>query len=682
MNIKILDSWLREYLKTDAKPKDFALSMSLTSVSIERIEDFGSDKIYDIEVTTNRPDLMSVVGIAREAAAILPHFGHTATFVPPNVNSTVIPAKAGIRIPNQVRNDKKYTPIKIINDPKLANRVLAVVMDVTVGKSPKVIQDRLETSDIRSLNSVIDVTNYVMRTVGHPTHVFDFDRLNTKTLTIRESKKGETIQTLDKKTHELKGGDVVAVDDSGRIIDLLGIMGLENSVVTDNTKRILFFIDNIDPLRIRKTSMGLGIRTDAAQINEKDLDPELGKQALLVGIEMFEKHAHGKIVSEIIDIYPNKPKEVKVTVSHEKVERIIGVNISQKQIMKILSDLHFNPHVISSKKGISDSRTGSPIKSEMTNAIYECTVPSFRYKEITIEEDLIEEIARVYGYHNLPSVLPNVSSQPSSIVDEFFWENRIKDSCKYWGYTEVYTYSMVPTKLFEGPLSDAIQLKNPLDEDHAVMRKTLVPSLLEVISQNKTYDTIQIFEIANVYEKNGTKLPKEIRKFASVIKKQNASFYEVKGFIEQVAKDSGIENLKFKQITSGGLGADVLIGKDYLGEIEILDDHLINFELDFETLIKHATLKKTYLPIAKYPPVIEDMTLVVSENVLTGDIIDTILSVNKVIKQVTLLDKYHESRTFHIVYQDKTKNLTNDEATQIRKEIEKILEKKFGATIK
>ena len=189
MNIKILDSWLRDYLKTKASAKEIAEKLSLTSVSVERVENYGSDFIYDIEITTNRPDLFSVVGIAREAAGILPQFGIKAEFYPPI-----------LKTPSQTEN----LPIEIINDPKLVNRILAVSMEVTIKSSPKDITERLETSGIRSLNNVIDITNYVMRVLGHPMHVFDYDRLNTKRLTVREAKKGEQIQTLDNKIYSLK----------------------------------------------------------------------------------------------------------------------------------------------------------------------------------------------------------------------------------------------------------------------------------------------------------------------------------------------------------------------------------------------------------------------------------------------------------------------------------------------
>lgn len=647
MNIKILDSWLREYLETDAKPQELAKALSLTSVSVERIEKHGNDFLYDIEVTTNRPDLMSVTGIAREAAAVLPQFGHKAKYTSPKLDK-----------PKGAKEDV----VRIINDPSLVNRVLAVVMDVKVAPTPQNLKEHLEASDIRSLNNIIDVTNYTMRVIGHPTHVFDFDRLNTKILTIRESRKGESVKTLDGKEYTLTGGDIVAVDDHGRIVDLLGVMGLENSVVTDQTKRIMFFVNNNNPERIRKTSMGQAIRTDAAQINEKDIDPETAMDAMLFGIKLFEKIANGKTVSEIIDIYPKKQSAKTVTVSPERIEKIIGVRIGTDKIISILEKLDFKV----TKKG-----------GELS-----VTPPNIRQKEINIEEDIIEEVARVYGYHNLPSILPEFFTGSANVSDEFFWEDRVKDALKYWGYTEVYTYSMVAGNQFEGPLSDAVKIRNPLTEDHVYMRKTLVPSLLEVIAENKNTDSIKIFEITNIYLKQKDKLPREKKMFAGVLKKPNASFFEIKGLLETLFQDLGIKNVAFKNLKSGGIGADVYFKNDFAGEIEVLDENLVNFELDFEVILKHATLKKTFKPLAKFPPIIEDITLVVDENIQTGDIVDAIKSVSDIIKKIELFDKYQNSRSFRITYQDKTKNLTTEEVGEIRKKIFSKLQKKFKAEVK
>lgn len=644
MNIKILDSWLREYLKTDARPQEIAKNLSLTSVSIERLEKYGEDWIYDIEVTTNRPDLMSVVGLAREAAAVLPQFGLKANFIHPKLQK-----------PSETNNKIGIT---IENDPKLVNRICAVVMEVTVKPSSAKIKERLETSDVRSLNNIIDITNYVMRTIGHPTHVFDFDRLNTDKLIIRESKRGEEIETLDEKKHVLQGGDIVAEDGKGKIVDLLGVMGLKNSVVTDQTKRILFFIDNNNPARMRKTSMSLGIRSEAAQLNEKQVDPELALDALLFGIQLYEEYASGKVISKLIDIYPGKVKPKKITLTQEKINSVIGIAIPTKTSVQILRSLGF---IVEEDKGILNA-----------------TPPSWRVAEMNIPEDLIEEIARVYGYHNLPSILPPVVSDDPVLIstDPFFWENRVKHTLKYWGFSETYTYSMVSENLLEGPLNEAVILNNPLDEDHVYMRRTLVPSLLQVLSENKAYKTIRIFEIANVYKKNGKNLPIEQRMLAGIIKQPKVSFYDVKGIVEQLGTELGIVFM-FK-VARESVGADVYIEKEKVGTIEELDDEIVDFELSFEKIFAHATLKKKFTPLSKYPPIVEDLALIVPEEISTGEVIDTIKKQCPLIKEITLLDKYKNTRTFHLVYQDAEKNLTNEEVTIVRKNILSSLQQKLN----
>lgn len=659
MNIKILDSWLKDYLKTEATPQEIARAMSLTSVSIERVEPYKDDFTLDIEVTTNRPDLMSVVGLAREAAAVLPQSGIDAEFIPPKIADYSS---------NEVRSSRDArtvsTPLTIITDDKNVYRICAAIMEVKVTKSPDIITERLETSDIRSLNNLIDITNYVMRTIGHPTHVFDYDRIPNHTIRIRESKKGETITTLDGKSYTLPGGDIIADDGEGTIIDLISIMGLENSVVTDDTKRIVLFIDNVDPHKIRKTSMNLGIRTEAAQMNEKGIDPELAMQALLYGINLYEKFADGKLIAPIIDIYPHPYKPKTIGVSLAKVQQVMGIPISLDESSSILKKLGF---VVSTDEGM--------IKA---------TVPSYRAADIEIPEDLIEEIARVYGYHNLPTVLPAVTT--SEIVpfgnDATYWETRAKNALKYWGLTEVYTYPMVSEEMYEGPVEDAVKLANPLGEEFVYMRRTLVPSLLKVVQENKQAEAIKIFEIANIYTKKGKDLPIETRTLAGVIQHPHANFFEVKGVIEQLLIDFGIKNLSIKPLGNQGLETELFLGKETLGTIEVLDEHSINFELNFELLIKHATLHKTYKPLAKYPPIIEDLSFTLDEEIPTGEIIDEIRIQSSLIVDVSLLDKYQNTRTFHILYQHPEKNLTTSDVVSIRETIISSLAKKFHAKLK
>lgn len=648
MNIKILDSWLREYLDTKATATDIARELSLTSVSIERTEKIGADYVYDIEVTTNRPDLMSVIGIAKEAGATLPEQGIEARFIKhkfPEVPTAEI-----------------SFPIEIINDPKLVNRIMAVVMEVEIGESPKEIKDRLETSGIRSLNNVIDVTNYVMREIGHPCHVFDYDLLLTKKIAIRAAKAGEEVITLDGKTHKLLGGDIIAVDDNGNIIDLLGVMGTANSVVQNNTKRIVFFLNNNNPHAIRKTSMSLGIRTEAAIINEKGIDPELMDVAFKRGVELYKQIAKGKVVTKTLDIYPNKSKSHKITLTNEKVNKILGIKIDPKKSAEILT------------------RLGFEVKLNKETLVVE--VPTVRADEVKIDEDIVEEIARVYGYHKLPSVLPGfMSSKTKSYNDKFYFEEKVKNALKYWGFIEIYTYSLVSERQFVGPIEKALKLKNPLSEDMEYLRNSLIPSLIQVIDFNKSTEDINIFELANIYKKREGDLPEETSMLGGVIKKRNNSFYEVKGIVEQLLNDLGISNYKFKQ-RKDGPGADVLIDQKLIGYVEIFSNEIIDFELNFDEILKHANNKKVYKPLAKFPRLIEDITFVLDPTIQTSDVVEEIKLQSFLITDVSLKDIYETSRTFHIIYQSQDKNLTSNDIGEIRKEIINSIENKFDAKVK
>lgn len=651
MNIKILDSWIRDYLKTDAPADIIAEKLSLTSVSVDRVDNYGkADFIYDIEVTTNRPDLFCVLGLAREAAAILPQFGIKAEFKPLELKA--------------INTSIKKEAIEIINNPKLVNRVMAVAMDVEIKSSSKLITERLETSGIRSLNNVIDITNYVMRITGHPTHVFDLDRLDTKTLKIREAKKGEQIETLDNKIYSLKGGEIIAENDKNEIVDLLGVMGLSNSVVTNETKRILFFIDNNDSLRMRKASMELGIRTEAAILNEKNLDPEIAMDALNLAVSLLKEHAKAINISKISDIYPNKPKTKIINASLEKINNLIGVNIDVKKSQVALDTLGF--------------------KTKLIKNLLEVEVPTFRLNDVEIEEDIIEEIARIYGYHNLPSFLPPLgnSIKEAAFADSFYWEKRTKTAMKYLGFTEVYTYSFVSEKMFDGPTSNAVELSNPLTNDFLYMRNTLVPSLLEVIINNKNFEEIKIFEISNIYLKKENNLPTEKLSFAGAVRAEKINFFEIKGLLEQILTDLGITNYNFKKSERGGIGASIYIEKEYLGEIEQFDSNLIDFELDFELILKHANNKKILKAFAKYPPVVEDLTVVTDENIDTEKLISCIKTQSNLINEVSLKDTFDKAKTFHIVYQDFEKNLTKEDVGKLREKIIASLKEKYQAVIK
>ncbi len=647
MNIKIVDSWLREFLDTKASSSEIAKELSLTSVSVERTEKVENDLVYEIEVTTNRPDLMSVQGIAREAATVLKEQGIEAKYAEPKEF--------------KIKPGDISFPIEIINDPELVNRVLAVVLEVKIGQSPDKISKRLEASGIRSLNNVIDVTNYIMREVGHPCHVFDFDLIATKKMIIRRSKKDEVVTTLDGKQYRLMGDDIVADDGNGQIIDLLGVMGTQNSVVQDNTKRIIFFLDNNNPQNIRKTSMSLGIRTEAAVINEKGIDPELAMEAFERGIKLYEEIAEGKVISKVLDIYPNKASVNLIKVTFEKINSLIGIEISPSKSKEILEKLGFEVKML--KDGI------------------EVKTPTIR-PDVKIEEDVIEEIARVYGYHKLPSIIPTfLNNKEVPFANNFYFEKKVKNALKYWGFNEVYTYSLISEDLYDGPIEKAIKLKNPLSDEMVFLRNSLIPSLLSVVEENKKRDEIKIFEIANVYEKKSKDLPVEHLTLGLVIKKRNVLFFEAKGIVEALFIDLGIKNFKFKNRTEGP-GAEILINSEKVGYIEILNTNLVNFEIKFNDVLKHANLKKIYKPLAKFPPVVEDLTLIVDDGINTETLIEEIQMQSDLISDVSLKDQYELSKTFHIVYQAEDRNLTNEEVSEIREKIISSIQKRFKATVK
>lgn len=647
MDIKILDSWLREHLNTKATSKQIGDVLSLTSVAVDKIEELGRDHLYNIEVTTNRPDLMSVVGLAREATVALNSENVPATFIEK-------------KIPQPKTSVGKF-PVEIKNDPTLVHRICAAVLSVKIDKSPQLIRDRLEASDIRSINNVVDVTNYVMREMGHPMHAFDLDKLKTGRLLIREAKKGEKITTLDKKEYVLSGGEIVADDGEGRIVDLLGIMGTENSAVSEGTQRVLLFVDNNDHHKIRKASMNLGIRTEAAVLNEKGIDPELAINALLRGVQLLEEIAGAKLESPIFDEFKKLPHPKPIEITLDKINQVIGIQIPEKKVIEILEGLSFEV------KKAKDTLSVTP--------------PSARVQDVTIPEDVIEEVARIYGYHKLPNVLPPLpTASPYNMgSNQFYWEERAKNALKYWGFTEVYTSSLISEDMLEVNPKDALKLADPLSSDMVYLRTTLIPSLLSAVRNNKNIGTIRIFEMANIYLKKKASLPDEVLILAGAIKRENASFFNAKGIIEGLFKDLGISKYEFKK---GEIEtSDIYVFGNKVGEIEVLDRNLIDFELNFDMLLKYVTLKKTFTPLPKFPAAVEDLRVKIDPDVNFAKIVIAIKKASNLISRVELLDTYEDKKTFRITYQSAERNLTGAEITEVRGKLLEHLKKDLGAEL-
>lgn len=637
MDILIPDNWLRDYLKTKATPAELQKYLSLCGPSVERINKGRTGPVYSIEVTTNRVDSASVYGIARESAAILPRFKIPATTVEPKLTDT---------------KGTNIAPLEIKILPSKVNRTMAIVLDVENTQTPKWLKERLKDVGIRSLESLIDITNYVMVEIGHPTHVFDYDRIKTNKLTFREAKKGEKIKTLDGKTHTLLGGDIVIDDGTGKIIDLPGIMGTENSVVTAQTKRIIFFIDNISPVNIRKTSVSLALRTQAAAANEKGIDPELGKVAILRGLQLYKEICNAKIVSKLHDIYPNPHKPKKVYVSVDFINERLGINIPAKEVIAILTSLGFICHPERQRR-ISKDSSASP---QNDNLVVE--IPSHRANDISIPEDIVEEIARIYGYHNLPSQLMS-GPLPERLADSpFEFEKRVKQTLQVLGAIEVYTSSLVPTQT-------GLKLKNPLGMDSEYLRKSLAPSLINVVYENRREQkAFHIFEIANEYWPRKGELPEEKMVLVGVFS-PDYPYREAKGIIEEFLREIRVPPDKFIKFLS------------YLEE-----ENILHYRFDMENLRHFSQMSAHYTPLPKYPPQVEDITIILSSHTFLGEVIEAIKKSDKRIVSVDLVDTYQDTQTLRIEYQDPEKTLTNQEVSKIREKLLRIIAKKFGARVK
>ncbi|MBI1862900.1 hypothetical protein HYS00_02155 [Candidatus Microgenomates bacterium] len=479
MNIKITYDWLLEFLDTDADPYELQKYLSLCGPGVERIEKIGDDYTLDIEVTTNRVDMASVFGIAQEAQAILPRFGKKAKLKQNPLTDL------GFSRVNP--NAETTLPLEVsISEPTLASRITMIVLsDIHLGASPEKIKRRLELCDIRSINNAVDVTNYVMLAVGQPAHVYDYDRIGGHKMIFRESQKGEVLKTLDGKEIKLPGGDIVVEDGDGNLIDLCGIMGGEGSAVNDNTKSVVLFMQTYDKKRIRKTSMLTGQRSMAATYFEKGLDEERVEPAIAFGVQLMQELTKAKVSSTIIDLFPKPNKTHSISVDHAYIVTRIGVDIPPGEMKAILDNLGFTV--------------------ELSGSILKINVPFWRTHDIEIPEDIIEEIARIYGYHNLPNNLPPAVfiRQPKDIEHLFLYQSKIKYFLKHLGLHESMNYSMISDEMIASMdinPSHHLRLANTISEELQSMRISLLPSIVKNIKDNTgKRDELKFFEVSKVY---------------------------------------------------------------------------------------------------------------------------------------------------------------------------------------
>jgi len=618
MNIKITYNWLLDYIDTDATPDKVREYLSLCGPSIESVEKVGDDYVFDIEVISNRIDYASVLGIAQESLAILLMFGKKAMFK----NNPL--TKYQFKELKTELSAKKELKIKIA-DPKLCPRFTAIVIeDVKIGPSPKFISERLIACGIKSINNVVDTSNYLMLALGQPVHVFDYDQIKEHTMIMRESKKGEKIITLDEKEVTLPGGNIVMEDGSGRLIDLCGIMGGLNSAINDKTTNVVLFVQTYDKVRIRRTTMATGVRTIAATFFEKGLDSQRVEPTLVYGVKLLEKYSQGKIASKLYDIYPNPAPNKILKIKFEMFDKLIGIKINHKKINDILINLGFIVE--------DDSHTLSLV------------VPSFRTNDINIPEDIVEEVARVYGYQNVPSVLQPIVyvDQPKEMEDIFVFQNRIKLLLKHLGLNEVINYSMVSKdQLTDFGLEpkEHLRLANTLSKDIEYLRTRLSVSLLKNIKDNLgKKETLRMFEISKVYLPKKGELPDEIYKVGIAT---NTDYSDVKGIIETIYKELNIYGLPVPEITSR--------------------DGVFLSEIDFQTLINNCKLVSKYKPLHPYAIIKLDKTFEISPN-KTYEVISELAKQSKLLQKIEVITLYQDKLTLRFYYSSPDRNITEEEA--------------------
>lgn len=657
MNIKITYNWLLDYLDTDADPYEIQKYLSLCGPAVEKVDKIGDDYVMDIEITSNRIDNASVIGIAQECQAILPQFGKKATIKSNPITNLKFTGPTVQEIPNKL----KVT----ITDPSLCSHFCAVILsDLKIEKSVDLIKERLEMVDIKSINNLIDISNYLMITLGQPAHVFDFDKIGKGKMVMRLSQKGEQISTLDKKTHTLPGGDIIMEDGDGKLIDLCGIMGGLSSCVDENTKNTLLFLQNYDKKRIRQTTMLLSHRTMAASYFEKGLDNERVEAAAILGIEMIKKYCHAGQVSEILDIYaaPYKTKEIQV--SAEYICKKIGVEIESKKIIEILEGLGF---------GVTTNGTELTIK-----------IPSFRAQDVDIKEDIVEEVARIYGYNNLPSNLQKTLIEDDLELSnkKYFWENKIKFFLKHLGLNEVYNYSMISKSDIENldlNIDSHLKIENTISTDIEYMRTSLTPSLVKNVRDNQgKKEILSLFEIANVYTKKENDLPDETRMLGIVT---NTSWYEMTSILSALFNEFNIKDFKF-EIADNNLfeknnSINILIKSDIVGtsgklalKYQVknnLKNNIFLLNIDFAKLLNAISPVPKLKQLNQFAVIKYDLTIEDKGELYYQELLSKITS--PLLQKVEVLSLYQGKINLRFYFSSLEKNLTE---VEVKEEIAKI----------
>ncbi|HHW04119.1 MAG TPA: phenylalanine--tRNA ligase subunit beta [Thermoanaerobacterales bacterium] len=638
------------------------------------------DTVIDFEITPNRPDCLSIVGMARETAAV-----YKLTLKTPS-----------IILKEEAEENAKDLAHITIEARDLCKRYIArIIKDVRIEPSPLWMQRRLQECGVRPINNIVDITNYVMLELGQPLHAFDYDKLQGHSIIVRRGGDSEKIVTLDGVTRDLSS-DMLVIADKNKPIAIAGVMGGEESEISPSTKRILLESANFAGPSIRRTSRKLGLRSEASTRFEKGLDPNICAMAADRACQLIEALGAGKVAKGYIDVYPEKVNPRKIVFRPDRINRALGTKIPESEMIDILERLE--------------------IKIQKTPETAFAIIPTFR-ADIAKEADLVEEIGRIYGYDRLPATLPQGDVTRGKLQTSQKLADTIKQVLTDLGYSEIYTYSFVSPGVFDrintpndSPLRSAIKLMNPLGEEQSVMRTTLIPNMLDVVGYNlnQKIEEIRLFETGSVYIPQKLplmELPYENKKLAIGLSGKHTDFYELKKTIEILLARLRIKQYTFIQYQHfafhPGRCARIMIDGDELGIVgEIHPDVLENYDLnakvyiaqlDMDLLIKKASTDIKFSALPRFPASDRDLAIIVEEKVPAGDIIKVIKGAGgELVESVELFDIYKgdqikkgfKSIAFSITYRAKDRTLTDEDVNEVHNRIKVTLVEEFNGILR
>ena len=623
------------------------------------------DVVFEYEITSNRVDCYSVIGIAREAAATF-----RKEFKPPVVTATG-------------NSEDVHDYVKVtVKDTDLCPRYCArVVKNIKIAPSPVWMQRRLAATGIRPINNIVDITNYVMEEYGQPMHAFDYDKLAGHEIVVRRAEANEKFVTLDGQERTMDE-NVLMICDGEKAVGIAGIMGGENSMITDEVKTMLFEAACFDGTNIRLSSKRIGLRTDASGKFEKGLDPNNAEAAINRACQLIEELGAGEVVGGMVDVYTKKKEPVHIPFQPERINALLGTDVSEEDMLAYFKkiDLAYD----------AEKR--------------EIIAPTFRH-DLFRMADLAEEVARFYGYDNIPTTLPRGEATLGKLPFETRIEGIARDVAEFSGFSEAMNYSFESPKVFDkllipadSELRKTVVISNPLGEDFSVMRTLPLHGMLSSLAFNYNHrnKNVRLYELAKVYLPKSlplTELPDERVQFTLGMYGEG-DFYVMKGVVEEFFSKAGIRGkLSYdpkagKTFLHPGRQANIIYHGEvmgYLGEIhpQVADNYGIGDKayvavLDMPVVVKYADFDRKFTGIARFPAVTRDLSMVVPHEILAGDIEDMIIQRGgKILESYQLFDVYegsqikagYKSMAYSVVFRAKDKTLEENEINTAMKKI-------------